>query len=133
MDKAEKRNSLIFGNVYKEGKSGWCLADNFEGIFVSSDNMESVHLVKAFPDFSFHTRAFLNCIKCEEDIFCFPYRRNFIWLYNLRTEIFQKIEIDTQEKAELVILDFWRVDKELYAISKATKEILRISIKEKRC
>lgn len=37
-----------------------------------------------------------------------------------------------KEKAELVILDFWRVDKELYAISKATKEILRISIKEKK-
>lgn len=70
------------------------------------------------------------CLKIENEIYLMPDLGKKVWVYNLKNDQFEHIEIDNPNSVRLGIYKFWVYDHEIYALSVGLKKIIEINIEK---
>ena len=130
----KKSRELFWGDQWcVENNNGWFVAGNINILFFVDMVNNSYKIIAKLPDYINGTfRANSNCIKCGEVIFCMPNRGEYIWCYDLFDNMFVKIKIENPNYVEIGILDFWKSENVLWAVSMGLKQIIEIDISTKK-
>lgn len=126
------KNVIWSDNIWIEEDKAWFAGANLSALFQLDLKKDSCEIIKEFPDFKFSEfRRNSRCIKCGNNIFCFPDFGNCIYIYDLIQQEFTTLEINNQDEVRLGIVDFWHYDNKIYSISRGLKKILIIDILKK--
>lgn len=115
-----------------EDNCAWFVDGEKNMLFYVDFKTKRCEFIAELPDGTMNKfRLNPRCIKCDEEIFCMPDIGECIWIYQLETSQFKKIEIDNPNKVRIAITNFVKIGEKLFAVSKGLKQILRIDIKRK--
>ncbi len=130
-----KRCSSFFwsDNWYIESGKAWFVDGERNVLFCLNLEKKECEYIKEIPDPNKDTfRLNPKCMKCNNDIFCMPDMGSCIWVYHIEKSQFTSIAVDNPNGVRLSIRDFWKCNNKIFAISVGLKQIIEISIEEKR-
>lgn len=73
-------------------------------------------------------RLYSGCIKYKNSIFCMPCYGKHIWIYDLKLKKFVMMKIHNPENVSLLILDFWKYEDSIFAVSIGLNKIIEINV-----
>lgn len=129
-----RENTFIWSdNWWVEDNSAWFVGGENNALFRLDLKLRKCDFEAVLPN-NMVDKFRLNskCIKFENDIFCMPNRGDCIWVYQLNTSKFYNIKINNPNKKRILIVDFWVYEGNLYVVSAGLKQIIEISLLEKR-
>ena len=131
-----KHDNNIFiwsDNFWIENSQAWFISAKYNVIFSLDLHTNECNYVASIPNNSNNMfRMTPRCIKCNENIVCMPDKGDEIWVYNLESGIFSRIDIDNPKRVRLSIWYFWEYGNKVYAVSKGLKHILEVNIAERK-
>lgn len=130
----KKDNTFIWSdNWWIEESEAW-FVDGMRDILFNMDlKTNKYKYIATIPNKnSYKFRLNPRCIKCNNDIFCFPDLGNLIWIYQLDKQEFQYIEIENPDKVRISIFNFWKHKNKIFAVASGLNKIIEINIIEKR-
>lgn len=129
----KKKYSSFFwsDNWYIENGKAWFVAGEYNAFFQLDMAINQCVFVAELPVTN-GLRLNSRCIKCYNDIFCIPDTGDSIWVYELDKSQFRKIGIKNPDKVRLMIVNFWQVDKKIFAVSMGLKQVIEVNIRDKR-
>ena len=90
-------------------------------------------LVKEIPDEKLSKfRLNPRCLKCENEIYCMPDESNNIWVYNIDSMHFSKMDLVNPNKVRHIIQSFVRHGDYVYALSKGLSQVIEVNIQDKK-
>lgn len=129
-----KTNTFIWSdNWCIENSIAW-FVDGINNILFRLDmNTSECSFIAELPD-NAKNKFRLNprCIKCGDDIFCFPDIGQYIWIYQLSASQFQKIRVNNPNNERLCVANFWQCGDKIFAVSIGLKQVIEIDILEKK-
>lgn len=130
----EYTHGFLYGlNMWVEGEKGWFVGEHMQALFEWDYNTHMCKLIGALPDyeeirFSGNSR----CVKYNEYIYCLPHLGTCIWVYDLSSKIFDKIEIDNTVGVNIDMNYVGQKDGYIFCFSHNFKKMFKIDGEKKK-
>lgn len=133
-DMLKKNNEFLWGDKWNvEDNTAWFVPGNVNVLCCADLDSNYYKIVASFPGYlkgGFRLNS--NCVKYDNVIFCIPNYGEYLWCYDLSTGISTKVEIANPNQGRIGILDFWKHNNSLWAVSTGLKQILEIDMNSKK-
>ena len=120
-------------NICKDGDKAWFVAADWNALFEYEKESDTWRYLAVLPDYE-QGKVRLNskCFKWGNDIICFPIYGNSIWVFDLNTQKWDRIEVDNPDNKVINMYDFWEWQGNIYTISRGLNRLFEIDVNERK-
>lgn len=130
----ERTRGFLYGlNMWVENEKGWFVAESMQALFEWDKNTQRCKLVNVLPDYE-EVRLYGNsrCVKYKDYVYCLPHFGTCIWLYDLSSKAFDKIEIDNAVDVNIDMNYVGQKDGYIFGFSHNLKKMFKIDGEKKK-
>lgn len=131
----KKKNFIWSDNWWIEDDKAWFIPGDggCNAIFCIDLNNRICSYIAEMPDGIIKDfRLYSGCMKYKNSIFCMPNVGKHIWIYDLELKKFVMMKIHNPENVSLNILNFWRFEDSIFAVSIGLNQIIEIDVDKKK-
>lgn len=126
------RKNLWCDSMFCEFDTAWLVGAEVNAVFKLDFNTKKYKFITGFPNSSMLDFRVNNlCMKVKDTLYFFPDTGTCIWIYDIKSESFTKIEIDNPDKIRILISMAFCIDNSIYAISSGLGQIIEICVENK--
>lgn len=116
-----------------ENNVAWTIGCRMNALFRLDFCTKRYEFITDFPDASvadFRVNPY--CMKVRDDLYFFPDLGECIWIYNITSKKIYKIVLENPEKVRISMCIAFCFGNSIYAISRGLKQIVEISVSERK-
>lgn len=119
-------------NWWIEEDKAWFCAGDINALFCVDMNSGQCEFVARVPECDFRNfRLYSYCIKYGDNIFCLPNIADCIWCYDLKKEIWEKIEIGNKNQIVMSTTAYWKMGSRVWLSEDRTDRIFQVNLEKK--